>query len=431
MEHQFVRKTFKEKLRPTPIQERVLDAVLQRCRTLYNAALEQRITAWQRGHVSISRFQQEAELKDLRAEMPEYEDIHSHLLQDVLARLDKTYQAFFRRLQRGEQAGFPRFKGRNRWHSFTFKEYGNGARLDNGSLLLSKIGRIAVHWSRPLEGTPKTVTIAKEADGWYVAFACAEVPIQPLPLTGQVTGIDLGIEAFATLADGTMLHHPRCYRRAERYLVKCQRRVSRRSKGSHRRRKAVVVLARAHQTVQRQRRDFHHKTALALVQQYDTLYHEDLRVANLVKNHHLAKSISDAGWSGFLTILAFKAASAGKQVQAATPRSRAKRAQAAGCWSRRAYPCGGTPAPHAGRACIGTTTRPETSNGAGSAFGDSRGCLRGGTENPPLFRASGVSDNVTNLRSGEGEKLPVGHERVCGAAFSRIITLKHPSGLKT
>ena len=99
-------------------------------------------------------------MKAIRAEFPEYEAIHSHVLQDVLARLEKTYQAFFRRVKAGEKAGFPRFKGRNRFRSFTFKEYGNGARLDNGFLVLSKIGRISVHWSRPMEGTPKTITIS-------------------------------------------------------------------------------------------------------------------------------------------------------------------------------------------------------------------------------------------------------------------------------
>jgi len=111
MERSAVRKTYKEKLRPTPTQERALDEVLWRCRTLYNTALEQRITAFQRTHVSLSRYQQEAELKEIRAEFPEYAAIHSHVLQDVLARLDKTYQAFFRRIQRGDKAGFPRFKG--------------------------------------------------------------------------------------------------------------------------------------------------------------------------------------------------------------------------------------------------------------------------------------------------------------------------------
>src|SRR5215469_11241240 len=148
------RKTYKEKLRPTPTQERQLERVLWHCRTLYNTALEQRITLWRQRGISVSRYQQEAELKDLRAEFPEYAAIHSHVLQDVLARLDRTYQAFFHRVQRGEKAGFPRFKGRERFHSFTFKEYGNGARLENGLLALSKIGQLAVRWSRPLEGTP-------------------------------------------------------------------------------------------------------------------------------------------------------------------------------------------------------------------------------------------------------------------------------------
>src|SRR5262249_30825913 len=152
--------------------------------------------------VSISRYDQEAEF-------PEYAVIHSHVLQDVLARLERTYQAFFRRVQRGERAGFPRFKGRERFHSFTYKEFGNGARLDNGFLVLSKIGRLTVRWSRPLEGTPKTVTLLLEADGWYVAISCADVPCQPVPLTGEETGIDLGLESFATLADGSQIANPR------------------------------------------------------------------------------------------------------------------------------------------------------------------------------------------------------------------------------
>jgi putative transposase len=265
------RKTYKEKLRPTPTQERELERVLWRCRDLYNTALEQRIIAWQRRHRSVSRFQQEAELKAIRAAFPEYAAIHSPVLQDVLARLDKTYQAFFRRVQRGEHAGLPRHKGWSRYHSFTFKEAGNGATLDNGFLVLSKIGRIGVQWSRPLEGTPKTITVAKEADGWYVAVSCAGVPIHSLPATGQETGIDLGLASFATLADGTMIHNPRCYRTAEAYLRRCQRRVARRKKGSNRRKKAVQLLAKAHQHIRRQRQDFHHKTALALVRQYDVI----------------------------------------------------------------------------------------------------------------------------------------------------------------
>src|SRR6476659_6962548 len=218
MDRPTVRKTYKYKLNPTPTQERELRRVLGLCRWLYNTALEQRIIAWQRRHVSVSRFQQEAELKDIRASFPEYAAIHSHVLQDVLARLDKTYQAFFRRLKAGERSGFPRFQGRDRWHSFTYKEFGNGATLDNDVLVLSKIGRIAVRWSRPITGTIKTVTLSREADGWYVCFSCADVPVHPLPYIGQEAGIDLGIEALATLSNGTRIFSPGWYRQAERRL---------------------------------------------------------------------------------------------------------------------------------------------------------------------------------------------------------------------
>jgi putative transposase len=176
-------------------------------------------------------FDQEAELKAIRAAFPDYAAIHSHLLHDALARLDKTDQAFFRRLQRR-----------------TTRQRLPGAADDRAH-------------RQPLvaadRGAPKTVTIAKEADGWSVAISCADVPRQPLPSTGQETSIDVGIEAFATLSDGTRIFSPSCCRKAERYLAKCQRRAPRRMKGGRRRRKAVTLLAKAHQTARRQRQDVH------------------------------------------------------------------------------------------------------------------------------------------------------------------------------
>jgi putative transposase len=177
-------------------------------------------------------------LTDIRAAFPEYGVVHSHVLQDVLARLDKTYQAFFQRVANGKKPGFPRFHGKDRYHSFTYKEYGNGARLENGALVLSTIGRLAVRWSRPIEGTIKMVTLSKEANGWYVSFSCAEVPIQPLPLTGKETGIDVGLKVFLITAEGAPVENPRYYRKAERALKKAQQQVSRRKQGSKRRRKA-------------------------------------------------------------------------------------------------------------------------------------------------------------------------------------------------
>jgi putative transposase len=187
-------------------------------------------------------------------------------------------------------------------------------------------------------GTIKTVTISREADGWYVEFSCVDVPAEPLPLTGQETGIDVGLKVFLITAEGNAVENPRHYRRAERELQKAQRRVARRKKGSKRRRKAVQVLAKKHQKVKRQRQDFHHKTALALVRAYDTIYMEDLQVANMVKRpepkpdgqseylHNgasskagLNKSIQDAGWYSFRQILTCKAEWAGKRVIAVPP----------------------------------------------------------------------------------------------------------------
>jgi putative transposase len=207
-------------------------------------------------------------------------------------------------------------------------------------LVLSTIGRIAVRWSRPIQGTIKTVTISTEADGWYVCFSCAEVPTELLPPTGRETGIDVGLTVFLITAAGDAVANPRHYRKAERQLQKAQQRVSRRKKGSKRRRKAVMLLAKRHQHVRRQRSDFHHKTALALVQAYDTISVEATQPANLSRRpepkpnengsggyaHNGASrkagpntSIQDAGWGRFLTILAFKAAYAGKQVVAVSP----------------------------------------------------------------------------------------------------------------
>jgi putative transposase len=317
-----VRKAFKYELLPTPEQERTLETVLWRCRELYNAGLEERKAAWEMCRVSVTFAMQSAHLPTIKVVRPEYREINAQVVQDVLHRLDKAFTAFFRRLQAGARPGYPRLQGKDRYNSCTYPQMGahGGAVLDGGMLSLSKIGRIPMRLHRPLAGIPKTVTISREADGWYACISCADVPTIPLPASGQETGIDVGLKVLLITADGEPVDNTRHYRKAEQQLTRAHRRVSRRTKGSTRRRKAVQLLARTHQHVQRQRRDFHHTTALDLLQQYDVVYLEDVQVRNLVRNRYLAtRSISDAGWAAFRTTLDATAACAGRQVIAIPP----------------------------------------------------------------------------------------------------------------
>jgi putative transposase len=186
--------------------------------------------------------------------------------------------------------------------------------MDGGMLSLSKIGRIPIRLHRPIKGTPRTVTISREADGWYACISCAAVPIVPLPSTGHATGMAVGLTVLLITADGAPIDNPRHSRRAERALRKAQRRVARRTKGSKRRRTAVQLLARTQQQVARQRCHFHRTTALDLLRAYDTISVEEVQVRTLVRNSHLAKRISAAGWAAFRTILDATAACAGRQV---------------------------------------------------------------------------------------------------------------------
>lgn len=301
-----------------------MSETLDRLRELYNASLQERRDAYKRKGVSISAYQQMAELREVRALRPEYAKIHTHLLQDAITRLDRAYRAFFRRVKAGEKPGFPRFKGRGRYNTFTFKDAinHNGVRLLAGGkrVRLAGIGKVKIKLHRPTEGTIKQASITLGSDGhWYIGFVCDGVQPKPLPSTGRSVGIDVGISKFAALSNGAMVANPRPYETAQRRLVKAQRRVSRRRRGSGRRRKAVVLLARQHDRVRRARLDFHHKVALDLVRGNDQVYVESLNVKGLAQMS-LSKQVHDAGWAQFFTILEGKAESAGREFYAVNPR---------------------------------------------------------------------------------------------------------------
>jgi putative transposase len=314
-----VRQTFQYPLRPTLDQERVLERTLMRCRDVDHAAMGERRAAWRMRGVWVTSYQQKAELPDSKAVLPASAEVHRQVVQHVVQRVDRAFPACFRRVEGGQAAGSPRCPSRERSHRFTDPQAGNGATLDHGVLVLTTSGRMAVRWSRPPAGAPQTVTISREADGWSVCCSCADVPVQALPPTGHATGMDVGLAAFATRSTGDQSAHPRRLRVAERARKRAQRRVSRRTRGSHRRRQAVALLATAQQQVRRQRADFQHKTALALVQHYATLYLEDWQVANMLRNRTLATSIADAGWGPLRTILEGTAGYAGRRVVAVPP----------------------------------------------------------------------------------------------------------------
>ncbi len=297
-----------------------MEQTVEVCRHLYNGALAERKDAWENEKRSVTFAQQCASLPVLKEKSAYLPNVHSQVLQDVMHRVNRSFENFFRRVKAKEaKAGFPRFKGEGWYDSFQYRQYGNGAKFNaQGRLALSKIGAVRVCKDRPLTGTPKTVTITRRADGWYACIAC-DTAIEPLPKTGQSIGIDVGLEFFATLSNGETVANPRLLRRAERQLKTAQRRVSRRKKGSERRKKARVLLAKAHLKVHRARLDFCHKTADSLVSRFDTIAVEKLNIKGMVKNHQLAKSISDAGWGQFVSILTQKAESAARQVIAVNP----------------------------------------------------------------------------------------------------------------
>ncbi|GAB4434521.1 MAG: hypothetical protein OHK0015_24370 [Chloroflexi bacterium OHK40] len=267
----------------------------------------ERKLAYQERGETLAFARQCAALPQLKRTWHQLKRVHSQVLQDVLHRLQHAFDGFFRRRNAGRTPGYPRFRGTGWYDNFTYRQWGNGVTLERGRLVLSNIGAVRIVRDRPLQGTPKTRTIVRKADGWYAHIAC-EVAPEPLPPTGKAVGVDVGLERFATLSDGTHIPNPRLYRAAERRLRRAQRRLSRRVKGSNRRRKARELLAKAHLKARRARLDFAHKTARALVNAYDQIVVEQLNIQGMARNHPLAKSISDAGWGLFVTVLRAKAA---------------------------------------------------------------------------------------------------------------------------
>jgi len=314
-----MKRTYKFRVYPTTQQQTILTQWLTTCRLLYNKGLAARKDAWQTHKHAVSYYEQANHLKVAKKTNPLLKAVHSQVLQDVLRRLDMTFTNFFRRLKKEENAGYPRFKGKYRYASFTYPQSGFALEKNKKKLRLSKIGNFTIKLHRPIpaEGVIKTCTIKHDVDHWYACFA-VEFP-DPAPGSQReikkAIGVDVGLKSLLTLHTGATIANPRWLRHSEKQLAKVQRRKDKKKKGSNNRHKQNTKVARVHRKIRNQRKDFHHKLSRKLVDSYDLIVYEQLRVTNLVKNHHVAKSIGDAGWGQLMCFTEYKAEEAGTLVE--------------------------------------------------------------------------------------------------------------------
>lgn len=311
-------KTFRYRLYPNARQIQAIETMLETHRRIYNAALEQRKTEYEQNERSVSYGDQSASYKVARETNEYYQKTNFSSVQRTLKRLDKAFKAFFQRVKSGEKPGYPRFKGRRRLDSMEFT-YSDGSKIRGNKLYIQYVGEIKLKMHRPIPDSIKTVVIRRRAGKYYACFAC-EIEPMPLEMTGAAIGLDMGISNLITTSDGEFFAPPKYLRQSERKIRVQQRTVARRKKGSKRRRKAIKNLQRTHEHIANQRKDTAHKIARYLVNNYDLIAIENLNTQGLLKNHNLAKSIADAAWNTFVTILSFKAEEAGRQVAKVDPR---------------------------------------------------------------------------------------------------------------
>lgn len=315
-EQRITQRTFKYRIFPSRAQTTRLNNVLSLCCELYNAGLQERRDAYKFERKTIRYIEQANQLPEIKEIRPELKEIHSQVLQDVLRRLDKAFQAFFRRVRSGEKAGFPRFRSRKRYDSFIYAQSGFSVR--DGKLRLSKIGDVRIKLHRPIEGKVKTLTITRSATGkWYACFS-VECTLEPLPENDRAVGIDVGLSSFATLSTGEQIENPRFFRADEKALAKAQRQ------------KQYKAARRIHERIKFRRHNFAHQLSHALVSLFGIIIFEDLNIRGMVKNHCFAKSISDAAWNQLVGFTEYKAENAGARCIQVDPRGTSQRCSGCG-----------------------------------------------------------------------------------------------------
>lgn len=309
-------KALKYRLYPTKHQIKLLQSQLDECRWLYNKLLEERRDSWEQEQEGLSYFSQCKRIRELKIEQPSLNNAYSQVLQDVANRMDKAFKAFFRRIKAGEKPGYPRFKGYDRYDSFTYTQF--GFEIEDSHLELAKIGSVKIKLHRQPFGKIKTCSIRRQTGKWYASFSIEYQP-EPLPMSDKVVGIDVGLESFATLSTGDKIANPRFFRTDQKALAKAQCKLSKQEKGTLERTRAKKVVCRIHERIFNRRHNFIHQTTRSLVNNFGVIAVEKLNVNGMLGNHCLAKSIADASWGMFANILSAKAEEAGREFIAVNP----------------------------------------------------------------------------------------------------------------
>ena len=310
----------KYRLSPTKAQEAALNETLAVCRLVYNSLVHERTALHEQGQKSPTYYTQAPAITRWKKTHSELKTVHSQVLQNVAVRVDLAFQAFFRRVKQGETPGYPRLKGRGQYDSITYP--GSGFKVGGSSVWLSLFGRqvqVKANLHRAVVGTVKTCTVRRYGSKWFVCLSCEYEPA-PLSPSQEAIGLDAGLNSFLALSNGEFVDNPRFFRKDEKALAKAGRKQAKTKKRSRERRKANKILSRIHERIRNRRHNFVHQTARKLVNRFGTIAVEKLTVKNMLGNHCLAKSISDASWSLFRAVLTQKAESAAREVIAVDPR---------------------------------------------------------------------------------------------------------------